>query len=220
MKEYKHLAEADRNLRRTAMDAVEVLRNEVGFQDDDQAEFQIGLMRLASGNLVGLVEIHFDDLTGKVVYRVSLPTSTHFHAIPHGFPVRRRFEIARLSHAKIDGYGLIWLNDGSELRALEIEPAHLPLEPSGLDWRIVHLTLECVNARDCYRGAQEGVPPDLRDMVPDLHFLDFARLSDLVLPPLKDIADYIAKKHRKVSGQQIANSLRKFGIRHPQDRPT
>ena len=41
MKEHERLAEPDRHLRRSAMDALEVLRKEVGFQDDDQAEFHI-----------------------------------------------------------------------------------------------------------------------------------------------------------------------------------
>jgi hypothetical protein len=41
MKEHERLAKPDRHLRRTAMDALEVLRKEVGFQDDDQAEFHI-----------------------------------------------------------------------------------------------------------------------------------------------------------------------------------
>ena len=104
-------------------------------------------------------------------------------------------------------------------RSLEIERARLPIEPSDLDWRIVHLTLELVAATDCYRSLREGFPPDQRDMVPDLHFLDVARLSGLTLPPLRDITRYIASKYKDVSGQQIANSLRKFGIRRPQARP-
>jgi hypothetical protein len=124
-----------------------------------------------------------------------------------------------LNEAWIDGHGLVRLNDGSELRTLKIEHLHLPIKPSELVWRIVHLTLELVGARDCYRSLREDFPPDQRDMVPDLHFLDVARLSGLVLPPLRDIARYIASRYKKVSGQQIANALRTFGIRHPQARP-
>jgi hypothetical protein len=219
MKEHERLAESVRHLRRTAMDALEVLRKESGFRDDDRAKFHIGLMRLVSGDKVGLVDIRFDSPARKTICCVSLPAATHFNAKPEGFPVLRRFDITRLSQAWIDGHGRVQLNDGSELRALEIEPARLPVEPSDLDWRIVHLTLELVGATHCYRSLREDFPPDQRDMVPDLHFLDLARLSGLALPPLRDIARDIASRYKKVSGQQIANSLRKFGIRHPQARP-
>ena len=219
MKEHERLAESDRHLRRTAMDALEVLRKEVGFQDDDRAEFHIGLLRLVSGDKVGLVDIRFDYRARKSVCYVSLPASTHFVAIQDGKTFFRRFEITRLNHAQIDGRGHVRLRDGSKLRALKIEPERLPVEPSDLDWRIVHLTLEFVGARHCYRSLREDLPPDQRDMVPDLHFLDVARLSSLALPPLQAITRYIASRYKKVSGQQIANSLRKFGIRHPQARP-
>ena len=219
MKEHERLAEPDRHLRRTAMDALEVLRKEVGFQDDDQAEFHVGLMRLVSDDKVGVVDIRFERPARKTVCCVSLPASTHFVAKMEGQTFLRRFEITRLNQARINGRGHVRLRDGSKLRALEIEPERLPLKPSDLDWCIVHLTLELISARHCYRNLREDCPPEQRDMVPDLLFLDIARLSELALPPLQDITRYIANGYKKVSGQQIANSLRKFGIRHPQARP-
>jgi hypothetical protein len=215
MKKHERLAEPDRLLRRTAMDALEVLRREAGFRAEDRAKFHIGLIRLSSGDKVGLVDIRFDSPDRKTVCCVSLPTSTHFSAIPHDLPVSRRFEIARLVRAQIDHCGHVRLNDGSQVRAVEIEPARLPIKPSNLDWHIVHLTLELVGAKHCYRSLREGVPPDQRTMVPDLHFLDVARLSGLALPPLRDITRYIVSRHKKVSRQQVANALQKFGIRTP-----
>ena len=131
----------------------------------------------------------------------------------------RRFEITRLNQARIDGCGHVRLSDGGKLRALEIEPERLAVKPSDLDWCIVHLTLELVGATHCYRNLREDFPPERRDMVPDLLFLDVARLSELALPPLQDVTRYITNRYKKVSGQQVANSLRKFGIRHPQARP-
>lgn len=200
------------------MDALEVFRNKAGFKDNDIAEFHIGLMRLASGDKVGLVDLHYHNPTSDTVNCVFLPTSTHFSAMPDGFPVCRRFEIVRLNRARVDGLGRVQLEDQSKLRALEVEPAHLPVEPSDLDWRIVHLTLELIGARECYRSLREGLPVDQYHLVPDERFLDIARLSGLALPPLREISAFIAGKYKKVSGQQIANSLRKFGIRHPQAR--
>jgi hypothetical protein len=218
MKEHVRLAESDRRLRRTAMDALEALRKEAGFEDDDRAEFYIGLLQLVSGDKVGLVYIRFDCHRQKKVYYVSLPTSTHFNAIPRDLPVSRRYKIMQLDEAPIDGRGHIRLKDGSELRALEIEPKHLPDRPSDLDWRIVHLTLELIDAKHCYRSLRDDVPSDQRDRVPDWHFLDVGRLSGLALPPLKDITRFIVSRYKKVSGQQVANSLQQFGIRKPQAR--
>ncbi len=218
MSTYVRLAEPDRTKRRTAMDALEVLRKQADFQDNDTAQFHIRLLRLPSGEKVGLVDIHSHDPKSDTIHCVSLPTSTHFNAIPDGFPVSRRCEVSRLNRAKIDGMGRIELEDRSKMRALEVEPALLPVEPSDLDWRIVHLTLEFIDAKDCYRSLREGISPEDYYLVPNEHFIDMARLSGLALPPLRKIADFIAGKYREVSGQQIANSLRKFGIRHPQAR--
>lgn len=215
---YKRLAEDERHLRRTAADALEVLRHQAGFQDADRAIMDVGLLRLPSGDSVGLVQIVFKSVASEKISCVSLPTSTHFSAIPRDLPARRRFDIARLHGAAVDGQGHVQLTDGTRLRAVEMEPARLPVEPSPLDWRIVHLTLELIDARHCYRSLREDLPIEQHALVPDLHFLDAGRLSNLSMPPLKDIAGFVERKYKKVSGQQIANSLRKFGIRFPQRR--
>lgn len=219
MKKYELLAEPDRDSRRTVMDALEVLRNEAGFQDGDRAQFHIGLLRPPSGDKVGLIQLRFDAPLRDATSCVSLPAATYFNAIPKDFPARRRFEVERLDQAFVDGWGHIELIDGNQLRALEIEPANLPLNPTDLDWRIVHLTLELIGAKDCYRSLRDDLSPDRRETIPDICILDVARLSTLNLPPLRDIARYVVSKYQKVSGQQVANSLRKFGIRHPQKRP-
>ena len=57
MSTYVRLAEPDRTKRRTAMDALEVLRKQADFQDNDTAQFHIRLLRLPSGEKVGLVDI-------------------------------------------------------------------------------------------------------------------------------------------------------------------
>lgn len=219
MKEHERLAECDRHLRRTAMDALEVLRKEAGFQDDDWAEFHVGFLRLPSSDNVGQVDICFDDPARRKTCRVSLPASTHFSAKEQARSFSRRFEIGLLNRARIDARGHVLLAGGRRLRAIKVEPVRLPYNPSKLDWRIVHLTLEFIDARHCYRSLQEGLPPDVQSMVPDRRFLDVGRLSGLTLPSLRDLTRYVARKYKRVSGQQIADSLRKFGIRHPQARP-
>ena len=219
MKAHERLAENERHLRCSAMDAVEVFCSQRSFQNDDCAVAHVGFLRLPSGNKVGLIDIRFDSPERRTVASVSLPVSTHFNAIPDNLPVSRRFEIERLNKARINGRGRVRLADGTNLRALEVEPVFLPIKPTKLDWRIVHLTLEFVDAKSCYRSLREDFPPERWHMVPDLYFLDGAHLSGLSLPPLKDIIRFIAGQYRHVSGQQIANALRKFGIRHPQARP-
>ena len=84
-------------------------------------------MRLPSGEKVGLVDIRYHNPASDTVNCVSLPTSRHFSAIPTGFPVSRRFEIFRLNWARVDGVGRVQLEDQIELRALEVEPARLPV---------------------------------------------------------------------------------------------
>jgi hypothetical protein len=216
MSTYRSLADQDHRSRRTAMDALEVLRREASFGDDDSATAYVGLLRLPSNDKVGLISIRYAE--GKTVSCVSLPASTHFNAVPDNLSFPCRFNVELLDQAQIDSSGRIRLRDGRHLRALEIESAFLPTDPTELDWTIVHLTLQLVDAKDCYRGLRESFSPEECHLVPDLHFLDMARLSELRLPPLKEITNFVAARYKKVSAQQVANALRKFGIRHPQAR--
>ena len=59
MRQYERLAEQDRLSRRTIMDALEVLRQIADFQADDHAEIHIGLLKLPSAAVVGLVDMAF-----------------------------------------------------------------------------------------------------------------------------------------------------------------
>src|SRR2546425_1149654 len=112
MKVYERLAEPDRHLRHTAMDALEVLRNEADFQDDDRAKFDIGLLPLPLGDKVGLIDIRFDCPARETIDIVSLRTATHFNAREQGRDFSRRFDIRRLDGAWIDAGGHAQLTDG------------------------------------------------------------------------------------------------------------
>jgi hypothetical protein len=136
MRHYERLAEQDRLSRSTIVDALEVLRQLAGFTDDDRAVIRIGPFRLPSGELVGLVDILFEAASQAKICVVSLPTASQFMAIRPGYSRRDRFDIARLDGTAVDGAGKVVLADGRRLRAVEVMPAHLPLEPSELDWRI------------------------------------------------------------------------------------
>ncbi len=196
------------------MDALEVLRQEANLRDDDHATAHVGFLRLPSNEKIGLLSIRHSDTTQRVNC-VSLPAATHFTAIPDNLPVRRRFNIALLDQARIEANGRVRLLDGAQLRALEVEPAILPRHPTELDWRVVHLALELIEAKDCYSSLRKDVRSDERKLVPDIYFLDLdmIRQTVLPLPPLRDIVSFIASRYRRVSAQQVANALRKFGIR-------
>jgi len=80
MPQYKSLAEDDRSKRRTIADALEVLRIEANFEQDDAAEIRLGMLRLPSEKVVGLVHVSFDSTLHLKTFLVSLPTASRFLA--------------------------------------------------------------------------------------------------------------------------------------------
>jgi hypothetical protein len=81
MPEYQRLLEDERNSRRSIADAIDVLCNTAGFGRDDRATIRIGRMRLPSDDIVGLVDVVFEDPRREKVYIVSLLTSARFRAV-------------------------------------------------------------------------------------------------------------------------------------------
>jgi hypothetical protein len=222
MPQYERLCEEGRISRRTMADAIEVLHQKAGFGDNDRAEIAIGLLKLPSAEIVGLVQIIFDPQIGDKAYVVSLPTSKQFKAYRTHARQRAWFDIVELHGALLDGSGTVLLADGTALWAVEVLPTRLPLEPTELDWRIVHCTLSIIGAAHCYRSWGYGLPPQLQRMLADLRILDCGTLGGLILPLLKAVAFDIRQRDplfADISDQQIANGLRKFGIRIPRSRP-
>ena len=224
MRYYERLAEDDRMMRRTIADALEVLREFAGFKATNHAEIRIGLLKLPSSNVVGLVDLEFAAPLEEKTYSISLPTSAQFHAARTDTSRRGRFDIARLDGAVVNSTGTVLLSDGVKLRAVEVIPARMPLEPSELDWRIVRQAISLMKAeKSCYRSLKSGLPVQFQKMAPDLLFIDCSALPDLQLPMFKIIAGLIQAEYppeeTPPSQQQIADSLRKFGIRVPKPRP-
>jgi hypothetical protein len=222
MPQYERLCEEGRISRRTMADAIEVLHEKAGFGDNDRAEMSIGLLQLPSAEVVGLVQIIFGPQIGDKAYVVSLPTSKQFKAYRTNARQRVCFDIAELDGAVLDGSGKVVLADGIAVRAVEVIPARLPLKPTEFDWRIVHCTLSIVGAAHCYRYWGYGLPPRLQETVPDLRIVDCGTLGGLTLPRLEVFGSYIRERDptlRALSTQQVADTLRKFGIRIPVRRP-
>jgi hypothetical protein len=222
MPQYERLSEETRDLRRTTADAIEVLHVEAGFGGSDRADIRIGFLKLPSAEVVGLVQIIFDPQAGDKAYVVSLPTSKQFKAYRANAPQRDRFDIAELDGAVLDAMGNVLLTNGAALRAVEVVPARLPLEPTELDWRIIRCTLSIIEADHCYRHLAYGLSPQLQEMVPDLRILDCSTFGGMTLSRLKVLAFDIRQREQTlndISDQQIAAMLRKFGIRIPRARP-
>lgn len=193
---YEKLAEDGRLSRRTVADALEVLRTYTGFTAGDYAEIQVGLLKPPSEKVVGLVFVKFTVPIEDKTYLVSLPTSDGFHAFRAETSRRVHFDIAQLDGAVVDDAGNVRLDDGMMIRAAEIEPAYLPLNPSELDWRIINYLIAFVGAK----------------------YLDFRKVSGLKITSLKDFANYIVGRDptlKLLSHQKISDTLRQFGIRIP-----
>jgi hypothetical protein len=222
MRPHENLLEQERNKRRSTADALDVMCRFAGFGAQDQAEIRVGLLRLPSSTIVGIVLVMFDSPIHHKVYIVSLPTSTHFRAIREGSSQREKVDISLLDGAAVAADGTARLTDGARLRAVEVVPARLPKEPSELDWRIVHHAIPIAGAEGrCYRSLRHGLPPDQQAMVPDLRFLDCGTLPGLHVPCLKVIAGRVADRAPDLaepSCQKIADALRDFGIRTPNAR--
>ncbi len=224
MQKEQRLQEDRRSSRRTVLDAIAVLREYADFKERDRATMRLAPMRLPSHDIVTAVDLVFLPVSGGRQYSVALPTCKHFTGQPEGSLRREQFDISRLDEGVADFAGTVTLRDGLSLRWVEVLPVHLPYEPSETDWRIIHHTVAILHAEDrCYRWYGEGLPPELQAMVPpELKLIDCGRLSGLDLPPLKELTFQIRKKDpmfKKLSGQQIADTLRKFGMRLPKPRP-
>jgi len=214
---YERLQEEQRLQRRTIADVLEVFRQNAGFKDTDRAKLRIGPLQLPSGEVPSLVCIFFESPNNDKIFIVSLPTSAEFRGKRPGHSEDEIFDIFQLDEATFDDSGNVRLRDGTHVRAVEVIPALLPYVVTELDCRIVHHTIALIHAeQECYRYPIEFRRP--RDA------LDCSALPALQgkIPPLKVIKGYIEEREpalKRLSQQQISNTLRKFGMRLPKRRP-
>jgi hypothetical protein len=213
----------ERASRRTVADAIELLRQGANLQTDDHAQIHVGLLALPSSQVVGLIDIQFEDFGGDLVHCVSLPTSGQFRAICQHSARIETYDILRLVCASVNGAGQVTLADGAVVHAVEVLPVYLHYEPSNLDWRIVHHVIAIAGAEDrCYRRWPDGLEFALSDKTFDRLHLDCSKLSELDLPSLKVLARAISKRDRglkRLSRQKLADTLAMFGIRGIRKRP-
>lgn len=227
MSTYKRLADDECDRRRTIADALEVLRSIPDYTERSRAEIRVTGLRLHSGEdkLVGLIELEFTAGSCDTIYIVSLPTSEQFRARNEASLRSNDYAIADLDGAVVDGGGAVELRDGKRLHAVEMMPTCALSQPTELDWRIVHHTISMIEGASvrCYRSLrdQDNLAPSIREMTPDLRFLDCNAISDLIAPGPKRIAHSLGKKYPGLkipSPQKVSDALRKFSIRVPKPR--
>jgi hypothetical protein len=222
--QHSELLRNEERLRRlTVSHAIDVLAEDAQFENDDLATIRVVILRLPSLDEVGMVHVMFDSQALGKTMVVCLATSAEFRAKYQGETISRQFRIFELDGAEIDNYGIVRLPGGAVLRAVEVIPVKLPLKPSELDWRIVHLVISIVAAEDtCYRSLREHAKLKCADvseeMIPETKFIDCSTLNTLTLPSLKYLTQQIAKRDptlKRLSRQKVAETLRKFGMRFP-----
>lgn len=177
---YKRLQEENRSRRRTVVDAIETLREQIRAEDNDRAELRIWCMQLPSRDVVRLV-VFFESFPG-ITLIVSLPTSAFSRGLQPNQSKFQQYDIAELDGASLYGAGTVELKDGTRLRLLEVIPALLPYEISQLDWRIVNHVVSMMGAQDrCYVHPSRSSSPSMRKIARG-DFLDCN-------PDVKDISE-------------------------------
>ncbi len=228
MSTYKRLADHERDRRRSIRDALEVLRSIPEYSDQSRAKVRVTGLRLHPGDdkPVGLVELEFTCGSCDTIYLVSLPTSEQFRARNEASLRSNDYAIADLDGAVVDGGGAVELRDGRRLHAVEMMPTCALSQPTELDWLIVHHTVSMIEGASvrCYRSLrdQDNLAPSIREMTPDLRFLDCNTIWDLKgVPGPKRIVHSLGKKYPDLeipSPQKVSDALRKYSIRVPKPR--
>jgi hypothetical protein len=114
---YHRLAQDDQGLRRTIADALVVLRTIPDFTDQSRADIRVQLLKLTSGELVGLIDLEFKGPLPQVTCIVSLATSSRFRAKWQGSEERHDRDVFELDGALVDGSGNVTLADGPLLQS-------------------------------------------------------------------------------------------------------
>lgn len=217
MHRYEWLQQEQRQKRRGIADVIEVLLRYGAFHHVLATQIRVDALRLPSQEIVGLVAVFAESAAEETTFILTLPTSKQFRAARQGSPKVEEFDIFRLDGATVDSGGAVTLADGTRLRAVEVIPSLLPYHVTELDWCIVHHAIESLGAEsECHRYPISFERP--RDA------LDCSALPGLQdrIPLLKQIHGHMADREpqlEKLSKQQIANTLRKFGMRISRARP-
>lgn len=222
---FEILAEEDHRKRRTLADALEVLRTDANFQEGDEAEITLGMLKLPSGEIVYLVHVGFQSAVHQKTFLVSLPTAAKVRARFLGDPKLQELEMERLNGAIANGRGDLLLSDGAQIRSVEVIPALLPYEITPLDWTIIRQTIAELGIEEHSRYDPDPDDPGFEAARTYLgrlllNSIDCSKLTGHPRPPLKSIQarvqDYT--EFGLISLPKISDTLSKFGMRKPASR--
>ena len=198
---------------RSVADALEALHRARRLKNDSPAQIRVCPIQLPSGHVTYIVIVVSRAFDDEPTWGVALPTSTSFSAKTSAGDLST-FETSRLDRAWVDNDGKVELSDGTSLYAVTVVPTVMPRELTELQKRIVYLTIKFI-------GAEATEYPSGLPVAEDLECLDYSTLYGWDIPPLEEIADYIAEHDwtlRKLSRQTIANALSACGMRRPSSR--
>lgn len=207
----------------TIAGVVGVLRSQAGFHPRHLARIEIAPLRLPSRDTVWSAHVAFE-VDSDIRAYVSLRASTVFRALIAGESQYQTFDSTLLDGAIVNAAGHVSLEDGRDLRAVEVIPAITRHTPSTLDYIIIHCLIEFNNAESCcYENPLDHLPAALRNQHwGDLRTINFGRLQQLKIPPLKVLVGYIVRRcpgFRPPCEQKVADTLRVCGLRVPKLRP-
>ena len=208
----RHTIDGRRSMRSVA-DAIEHLRVEHQFSDHSLAQIRTGPIRLPGGEVTSIVLVIGEPRINEPSCGVALPSSRYFSAKRIGGN-SEKVEASRLDRAWVDSNGRVELSDGTSLCAVDAIPTLIHRELTEIQKRIVYWTIKFV-------GADAIQYPSGLPVADDLEFLDYSTLYGYDIPPLEEIADYIAEQDwtlRQLSRQTIANALSAAGMRRPSSR--
>lgn len=189
MRQYEIAFLEKKNSRRTIADALEMLEKRALFQPGDKATILTRPLRLPSNQIVQLISVFFDDPLRKFGYVVPLPSAFRCLVTNDENSERRQIAADCLDCATVEADCTVRLASGKVLRAVEVIPALLPIEPSDTDWRIVHCAISALGfAPLCYRDSLENLPVPDRYALPQRRMLDFGVLGKVWSMALKPVA--------------------------------
>ena len=197
---------------RSVVDALEALRKEGRLKERSLAQIRALPFGLPSGEITFIILVISQDCRKEPAWGVALPSCTHFSAKQDDGQTIE-IEASLLDKAWVDPIGVARLQDGRNLRALNVIPTPLPWELTALQKRIVYWTLKFIKAEDaCYGPPMPGL--EYETATPGLEYLHYNRLYGLKLEKLEAIAHYIAQQDPDLgaSRQTVANALRACGI--------
>jgi len=196
--------------RATIEDAVAYIRSKLpSFDDDGQHRIQLLLTGFPEFSVRTLVSVWSDhlDKNGNGI-AAGMASAEFFTARQAMDGIKRRYPIALLQNATVDGLGNVTCTNGQHFYDVRLEalpPLRGELRPA--EWRALEY---CIALREGKTGVAERVQsyPELAE-----------RLAGFSPPPLKVVMGYIRDNQPEaelsVSVETLRSALRMMGLRQP-----